>query len=295
MPKLAHLPPATARIRCCARSRLSLTTLAPPPHDAETERGDVNFPGGARWGGVRMLAALVACGIGLAAPGLAQGPEREAKGLAGYTICVDPGHSKATVGAHGARSTEYRVVWQVAGRLKAALEEVGAHVVLTKRRLDENVPNEERAAIANRAGAALFLRLHCDAGSDSGIATFYPDRQGVWGGLRGPGPGVIAASRRLAARFHVAMLQGLGGALPDRGVRTDAQTAVGGRQGGALTGSIYSRVPVLLVELCVLTNRKDEDFILSEEGQSRLVRALAAGVNAALAPDGAKPSAEAGR
>jgi N-acetylmuramoyl-L-alanine amidase len=169
-------------------------------------------------------------------------------------------------------------------RLQAELESRGVRVVMTKRSADENVSNEDRAATANRANADLFLRLHCDADTGRGIATFYPDRQGSKNGVRGPSRETIAESRRRARQFHAALIASLDGALPDRGLRTDQKTAVGRRQGGALTGSIYSRVPVLLVEMCVLTNPKDEAFIISEKGQQRLTRALADGTVAALRP-----------
>ncbi len=196
-------------------------------------------------------------------------------------ICIDPGHSKATVGAHGKKAVEYKVVWQVAQRLKIELERLGLKAILTKRTQDENVRNEDRAAAANRAGADLLLRLHCDAGTDSGVATFFPDRQGEKDGVRGPSRAVIAASRRCAVLFHPAMIRALDGALPDRGVRPDIQTNIGGKQ-GALTGSIFSRVPVLLVEMAVLTNPKDETFIASERGQRLMARALAKGAEAAV-------------
>jgi N-acetylmuramoyl-L-alanine amidase len=201
------------------------------------------------------------------------------------TVCIDPGHSRVTVGARGTSALEYRVVWQVAGKLKIMLENSGIHVILTKHSADENVRTEERAAIANRARASLFLRLHCDAGDDEGVATFYPDRQGAVNSARGPEWSVIAASRRKAYLFHPAMLRNLGGALHDRGIRTDAETYVGSRQGGALTGSIRSHVPVLLVEMCVLTNLSDERFISSERGQRRMAQAIAAGVHAAIQTD----------
>ena len=70
----------------------------------------------------------------------------------------------------------------------------------------------------------------------------------------------------------------LKGSLKDRGVRTDAQTSVGARNGGALTGSIYSKVPVLLVEMCVLTKPSDEKFIRTDAGQKKMAEALFAGM-----------------
>ena len=199
------------------------------------------------------------------------------------TVCIDPGHSKATVGATGRHGgVEYKLCWQVALKLKADLEKSGLTVVLTKQNVTENVTNENRAAIANKNNAALFLRLHCDAGKESGFATFYPAKSGVKDGVRGPSLEVIAASKKAAVVFHPAAIADLAGALKSRGIRTDKQTAIGSKQ-GALTGSIFSKVPVVLVEMCVLSNAKDEAFILKEQNQERLAHALAEGVRAVLA------------
>lgn len=245
---------------------------------------------------IRLLVCLLMMGMNFAALGLPvphkpfghaaefTGSRRENSEREKFTVCIDPGHSKKTVGAQG-RSLhlrEYQVCWQMAQKLQAALKEKGVNVVLTKDDEDANVGNDERARIANRAHADLFIRLHCDSGSDSGIATFYPAAQGTIRGKTGPSKEVIAQSRSCARAFHPALLKALHGVLHNRGIRTDAQTAVGGKLGGALEGSIYSEVPVILVEMCVLDNRKDEEFIASEDGQNRLARAMAAGAQAAV-------------
>jgi N-acetylmuramoyl-L-alanine amidase len=57
-------------------------------------------------------------------------------------------------------------------------------------------------------------------------------------------------------------------------------TAVGAKQ-GALTGSIFSLVPVILVEMVVLTNSVDEAFFL-KHGKTKLADALEQGVVAAV-------------
>ena len=71
------------------------------------------------------------------------------------------------------------------------------------------------------------------------------------------------------------------GSLKDKGLHADIQTAVGSTQ-GALTGSIYSEVAVVLVEMCVLTNPSDEAFMASDSGQAKMAQALAAATRAAL-------------
>ena len=200
-------------------------------------------------------------------------------------ICIDPGHSRQTVGAAANHLQEYKVCWQMAKRLQSALEADGDTVILTKRNQDENVSNEERARIANRSHADLLIRLHCDSGGDAGIATFYPATQGEIRGVRGPSRDVIAQSRRAAHLFHTALIRALAArSLPlhDRGVRTDAQTYIGGKLGGALEGSIFSERPVLLVEMCVLDNAANARFIREPANQAALAQAMASGVQAAL-------------
>lgn len=202
--------------------------------------------------------------------------------LQGLTICIDPGHpSEVGSGTQGRHITEIQAAWRVSLKLKEALQSEGARVIMTKTSEKQFVRNKDRAFTANRAHAALMVRLHCDADAGTGIATYAPDRQGTSGGRRGPDKSVIEESQRIAPAFHAAMVKALGGSLHDRGLHADTATAVGGRQ-GALTGSIYSEVPVVLVEMCVLTNRKDEAFMETQQGQEKMARALAAGVIAAV-------------
>ncbi len=202
--------------------------------------------------------------------------------LAPKTVCLDPGHSSEVgAGTRGRRLTELHANWIVARRLKGLLERDGYRVVMTKRTEGERVRNRRRAEIANAAGASLMLRLHCDASSRPGFAVYYPDRQGVAEGVRGPAADVIRRTAPLARRFHAALAAGLRGSLEDQGLMSDVKTAIGAKQ-GALTGSVFSEVPAVLVEMATITLRHDEAFMLSEEGQRKMAEALEAGVRAAL-------------
>ena len=203
-------------------------------------------------------------------------------------VCIDPGHpSETSRGCRGRRLTEVAVVWGLAKLLKAKLESAGVTVILTKSSQDQFVTNKKRAEIANQTGASLMIRLHCDAGPGSGFAVYYPDRAATLQGLTGPSKDVLKESCVAAKAMHQAMAETLRGELLDNGLRTDRETEVGHRQ-GALTGSVYSRVPVILVEACVLTNPQDERFIGSKRGQTAVVKALFQGVRAALAALGAE-------
>ena len=203
--------------------------------------------------------------------------------LAGQRVCIDPGHpSEVGMGTRGKKLTEVGLVWTVALRLRDLLTERGAQVALTKRSERQMVRNRERARIANAFKADLLVRLHCDANAGSGTATFYPDRQGkAADGKRGPSKEVLAATGRVAPVFHRALAKGLSGMLADKGLHSDVHTYIGGKQ-GALTGSIHSEVPVVLVEMCVLTNPRDEAAMASAAGRERMAVALADAVEAAL-------------
>jgi N-acetylmuramoyl-L-alanine amidase len=148
---------------------------------------------------------------------------------------------------------------------------------LTKSKENEKVTNRRRAEIANEAGAAVLLRLHCDAGKGSGYRIFYPDRTGTRFGVTGPSLEVIRGSHQAAKEVHDGMAEILNSFHPDLGIAGDSVTFVGGKQ-GALTGSIFSKIPALTLEMGVLTQPRDERFLVSPEGQRRLVGAMVHGL-----------------
>jgi len=168
--------------------------------------------------------------------------------------------------------------WQVGKRLEKRLKADGIRVVMTKSSLNQLVTNRQRAEIANRTGAAILIRLHCDAGGGSGFTWYYPDRAGHKYGVTGPPKSVQLWSREAARVMNEAMKPVLRGSLPSNPIKTDAATGVGGKQGGVLTGSIFSRVPTALLEMCYITNQRDARFIASSAGQEKMALALEKGV-----------------
>lgn len=232
---------------------------------------------GARRGGARP-AKEKAAKAGADAPRAAEGRT---------VVCIDPGHPSEVASGKNLQNgtSETHVNWAVASKLRDILEEGGYEVVLTKSEEDEVVRNKDRALVANRARAALMVRLHCDASTERGFAVYYPDRPGrAKDGTTGPAPRVVEESRKAAAAVHAGLAEGLRGALEDNGVRTDYQTKVGRDQGGALTGSIFSEVPVVTVEMVVLSDAADADFIKTDEGQRRMAESIAEGVRRYVGP-----------
>lgn len=97
-------------------------------------------------------------------------------GLGVARVVIDPGHGGHDPGAQGYGVVEAELVLDVARRLEKLLaKEEGIEVEMT-RRTDVFVPLEERTAMANRAGADLFLSIHANASRSSsarGVETYY--------------------------------------------------------------------------------------------------------------------------
>ncbi len=199
-------------------------------------------------------------------------------------ICIDPGHpSETSDGAASHGLSENRLNWQVAKRLEMRLKAQNIRVVLTKTSENQRVTNRRRAEIANGANAykrpcVLFIRLHCDEGGGRGFTWYYPDRAGRKGDVVGPPRAVQLESRRATHILNEAMKPVLRGNLASNPIKTDAATFVGGKQGGVLTGSIYSRVPTALLEMCFINRAQDARFIASAVGQEKMALALATGI-----------------
>ena len=135
----------------------------------------------------------------------------------------------------------------VAVRLRALLERAGVKVVMTRTTTSHtSMGNVARARIANRARAALFLRIHADGSPDprsAGAHTLYPALHAGWT------DDIHVASRRAAVIVQRELVRALG--FPDRGLqeRTD------------FTGFNWSDVPVILVELGFMTNPAEDRLL----------------------------------
>lgn len=200
------------------------------------------------------------------------------------TVVLDPGHDlranlatepigpgattrkvKDGGGTRGVVSglAEADLTLRVALRLRPMLERAGIRVVMTRTRTaGTSLGNVARAAIANRAGAALFLRIHADGASDPsvrGTHTLYPALRRGWT------DDVYPESRRAAAIVQRELVRALG--FPDRGIgeRSD------------FTGFNWADVPVVLVEMGFLTNPTEDRLLATSLYQRRAALGLCRG------------------
>ena len=200
-----------------------------------------------------------------------------------FIVCIDPGHpSETSNGASAHGLSENTLNWQVAQRLAARLKARGVKYVMTKSSLHQNVTNRRRAEIANgdniyKQPCAIFIRLHCDVGSGRGYTWYYPSQPARKGNTVGPPSAVCAASKKATYAINAGMKSILNGHLKNNPVKTDKSTFVGSKQ-GALTGSIYSRVPTALIEMCFINQQHDAKFIDSAKGRDLMAHALENGI-----------------
>jgi N-acetylmuramoyl-L-alanine amidase len=215
-----------------------------------------------------VLALPAAAGGAAGSPVVVVDPGHDLRGNAA-TEPIGPGSSTRKIkdggGTHGIVSglTEAELTLRVALRLRPLLEHAGVRVVMTRtRNTGRSMGNIARARIANRAGAALFLRIHADGSTDPsvrGTHTLYPAFRRGWT------DDVYGASKRAARLVQTETRRAL--RFPDRGLQERSD----------FTGFNWSDVPVVLVEMGFMTNPTEDRLLATGEYQRRAALGLCRG------------------
>jgi N-acetylmuramoyl-L-alanine amidase len=181
---------------------------------------------------------------------------------------VGPGASerkaKVAGGATGVNShaPESLVNLQIATRLRDELRARGVTVVMVRETQDVSISNSARAAVANKAGSTLFIRLHCDGNGNrslAGLSTLVPANN------RWTAP-ILAPSTEAARMVHAATIAATG--AKDRGVITRSD----------LSGFNWATVPTVLVEMGFLSNPEEDALLNSAAYQQKLAVGMADGI-----------------
>lgn len=201
-------------------------------------------------------------------------------------VAIDPGHqargnserepvgpgatetkAKVSSGTQG-RFTgvpEYQVTLAVSLQLRDELVKRGYTVVLTRETNDVNISNSQRAAVANKAHADAFVRIHCD-GSDNpsvnGAFTICPTPANPY-----PVRQLYTQCRSLADE----VLNGLVAATVSQ-KRNVWET-------DTMSGLNWCEVPSIIVEMGYMTNKAEDYALVSPEYQAKLVQGMANGLD----------------
>lgn len=179
--------------------------------------------------------------------------------LSDKTIVIDPGHGGDDPGARAGGVKEKNLNLAIAFKLREALEETGAKVVLV-RDGDRYVDLYDRPAVADGNGAQFFISIHCNAlvpEAMSGITTYYHPGQ--------------PSSRALALSIHNRLIEETG--MVDHGARLDTVLY---RSGLAVLRS--ASVPAILVECGFIDCTRDREKLCSDVYRAKLARAIVDGL-----------------
>lgn len=161
---------------------------------------------------------------------------------------------------------ESEVNLEVALKLEKALQARGVKVIMVRTSQNVDIPNSQRAKIANDAHAALFIRLHCDGVNDSSTHGFLMLRPGP---NKWTGP-IVASSKVAASYVDRAALAATGAYNRGTQARTD------------LSGFNWSKVPTILAEMGVMSNRAEDLKLVTPSYQQKLADGMANGIVAYL-------------
>ncbi len=169
-------------------------------------------------------------------------------------VVVDAGHGGRDAGARGVGPVpEKHINISIARRLAEQLRRLGSKVITT-RTADEFVALDERAAIAQRSGADLFISIHADSAP------------------RASASGATIYIARNASRQSVEAAEHIASALRQAGI-----ACRGVRRAGFRVLVDHSR-PAVLVECGYLTNRAEARKLSTSAYQARIADVIARGI-----------------
>ena len=203
--------------------------------------------------------------------------------LSGIKIGIDAGHQAAgnfdmEPVAPGSSERKYKVSSGTAGRftnvpehevnlavallLQAKLEALGSETVMVRTSKDVDISNVERATMMNDAGVDLCIRIHAD-GSEQGET-------------------VNGASMLLPANECTAGIYGAsraaGTLILDEFIKATGAKNLGLFDRRDLSGFNWSTVPVVLIELGFMTNKAEDELLVTAAYQEKCAAGLTSGI-----------------
>ena len=203
-------------------------------------------------------------------------------------VVIDPGHqakadnSPEPIGP-GSSTTKPKVASGTAGvvtgvpesklalavglKLRDSLAAHGIKVVMTRTTQNVNISNSQRAQIANKAHADLFVRIHADGStnhSTHGIHVLYP------ASIKGWTDDIAVPSKKAAQLAEQDLIAATGAA--NRGI--DARSD--------MSGFNWSNVPSILPEIGFMTNPTEDRLLETSAYQDKIVQGLTKAILAFL-------------
>jgi len=236
-------------------------------------------------------ATLLLIGFGTA---IAKPPSKIKK------VVIDAGHGGKDPGCSGKHSKEKFITLEVALKVGAYIADNMPDVeVIYTRKSDKFVTLNERAAIANRNDADVFISIHCNAQSGSGVA--HGTETYVMGLHRSNENLNVAKRENSVIMMEDNYLEAYDGFDPNapethivfnlytesnlkesthlaKLIEDEFSTRAGRKSRGVKQAGLVvlykSAMPAVLVETGFLSNKSEEAFLRDQEGQSYIASAI---------------------
>jgi N-acetylmuramoyl-L-alanine amidase len=202
-------------------------------------------------------------------------------GLSPVDVALDPGHSRADIGASGGGLREYEVSFDLAQRVRERLEQSGLSVRLTREdsfpltRLTQpgataQIQAEQQARIAAGGPARVYVSLHLNGGSAGmrGTETYYNPARA---------PEAASTDWALAEALQrnvVQALASLGYPTLDRGVKNDL---LAGKPYGHFF-SLRGPEPSALLEALFLSNPTEAALLRGDDAREAIAEGVTQGI-----------------
>ncbi|MDF2906007.1 MAG: cell wall hydrolase/autolysin [Herbinix sp.] len=160
---------------------------------------------------------------------------------------------------------EYKLSLVIALKVKEELISRGYEVYMIRESNDVNLSNRERAEMANESGADLFIRIHADGSENtsvSGTSTLYPSKDNPYVSY------LYKDSYALSKAIVDAMCDRTGAKNRGAIARDD------------MSGINWCTIPVSIIEMGYMSNKKEDKLMQTEEYQNKLVQGICDGIDA---------------
>lgn len=215
------------------------------------------------------------------------------------TVVIDPGHGGHDPGCSGASTREKHLALAVGLKVASAIEQQFPEVkVIMTRETDIFIPLHERAEIANRNSADLFISIHCNympgskatKGSETYVMGLHTAEQNLEVAKRENSAILLEENYEQNYDFdpnspegHI-MLSMFQNAYLEQSilfaerVEANIHSYAERKSRGVKQAGFYvlkaTTMPSVLVETGFLSNRDEENYLNTDEGQSSMANAI---------------------
>jgi N-acetylmuramoyl-L-alanine amidase len=208
----------------------------------------------------------------------------ETVGSGNRKVCIDPGHQlkgnrgleevapgsstkkiKVADGTAGVatKKPEYQLTLEVGLKLRDRLKSKGYPVFMIRETNNVNISNKERALMTNKAGCAVYIRLHADGSTNRSLT----------------GVSVLTSSSK---NPYTKSVQKSSDKF-SRDVLSEFVKATGAKNRGVsyrddLTGTNWSTVTNTLIEMGFMSNPEEDRKMSTNDYQNKMVTGIVNGI-----------------